>query len=489
MVLSDVDLNVTSHSFRKSLSDYKKGEYPLQDKKSRIFNANQLGSNRLFTYLSIYQINTSLMGHDSYSTVPLELKLLLTTINCAKLFPNTTDARYSDKARQIIQQLTTRSDAHDVFVLAVQEFSSLWQAACPGLVRTYLDNLAPIVLHCLNKDKESALEHKVSSDSVDGPDAEPLLCMSSVSPSAGSGGLAQVPINGKQLFRHVTSSAIGAIGIMIFARNDISVQDLQFCSVRCGLFNSSLKGATAVQILLSKFEHTHKFTFISAHFTASDGHKKLLRRINDGNTIMKALKAQFGGIFDGYVFLLGDLNFRLHYSQESNTKYNDREVTKHLLEEQDELNSIRATGILFHDFKEPVITFPPTYKYHLGSGDKYVYNLTRQPSWCDRILYKSANNNITVHEYRSIDRTPHLEFTDHQAVTMSVSTPLLYQASPFSLQKNNITERLHIGHIADRFIYVTWYIHEIYGVLGDILTILLLVVVVTGIIWCVHNDW
>jgi hypothetical protein len=43
-----------------------------------------------------------------------------------------------------------------------------------------------------------------------------------------------------------------------------------------------------------------------------------------------------------------------------------------------------------YDFKEMEITFPPTYRYHMGSNPReYNPKKGRVPSWCDRILWHS----------------------------------------------------------------------------------------------------
>lgn len=48
-------------------------------------------------------------------------------------------------------------------------------------------------------------------------------------------------------------------------------------------------------------------------------------------------------------------------------------------------------------FKEAPISFPPTYKHRIGES---IYNLSRTPSWTDRILYKPES--VIVSNYTSI---------------------------------------------------------------------------------------
>jgi hypothetical protein len=44
-------------------------------------------------------------------------------------------------------------------------------------------------------------------------------------------------------------------------------------------------------------------------------------------------------------------------------------------------------------FREGLITFPPTYKYHLGSDE---LNMKRLPAWCDRVVYKAEEKVVDV---------------------------------------------------------------------------------------------
>lgn len=56
----------------------------------------------------------------------------------------------------------------------------------------------------------------------------------------------------------------------------------------------------------------------------------------------------------------------------------------------DELNIFKAKIDKKYSMTENNISFPPTYKYFIDSDN---YDISKkQPSWCDRILYKNSKN-------------------------------------------------------------------------------------------------
>ncbi|PVD32986.1 hypothetical protein C0Q70_08434 [Pomacea canaliculata] len=90
-----------------------------------------------------------------------------------------------------------------------------------------------------------------------------------------------------------------------------------------------------------------------------------------------------------YVFWMGDLNFRLdkttRLDAENAIERND--YAKLLL--SDQLNMCREEELIFVNFKEGCITFPPTYKFDPGTNTYDTSSKQRVPAWCDRILWYS----------------------------------------------------------------------------------------------------
>lgn len=60
----------------------------------------------------------------------------------------------------------------------------------------------------------------------------------------------------------------------------------------------------------------------------------------------------------------------------------------------DQLNIERKAGRCFHEFDEGPINFPPTYKYQPGTDgyDNRPEKKVRAPAWCDRILWRTADD-------------------------------------------------------------------------------------------------
>ena len=117
-------------------------------------------------------------------------------------------------------------------------------------------------------------------------------------------------------------------------------------------------------------------------------------------------------------FIFGDLNFRIDTEYENFQEIigsQNQNIWKTLLD-FDQLNKSRQASMNLDILDEKEITFKPTYKYCIGSNE-YDYTLNdnkdnigkksgkkRNPSWCDRILYKKndKNTNIVCLEYQSI---------------------------------------------------------------------------------------
>jgi inositol-1,4,5-trisphosphate 5-phosphatase len=57
----------------------------------------------------------------------------------------------------------------------------------------------------------------------------------------------------------------------------------------------------------------------------------------------------------------------------------------------DQLTAVRSSGEAFSELDEQRPTFPPTFKYKVGSRD--VLDGKRRPAWTDRILYRVNTTN------------------------------------------------------------------------------------------------
>ncbi|OPL20584.1 hypothetical protein AM593_08725, partial [Mytilus galloprovincialis] len=111
---------------------------------------------------------------------------------------------------------------------------------------------------------------------------------------------------------------------------------------------------------------------VNAHLAA---HMDNVReRIEDFHTILRTQKFRdkdVDHILDhDYIFFMGDLNFRL---QKVTSTYVERAIRYgdyKALMEYDQLLKCMEEDLIFVDFLEGQITFPPTYKFDPGT-DKY----------------------------------------------------------------------------------------------------------------------
>ena len=101
-------------------------------------------------------------------------------------------------------------------------------------------------------------------------------------------------------------------------------------------------------------------------------------------------------------FIFGDLNFRIDIDYENLEDFvRSGENWKKLMEYDQFTKSKNAFLNLLETIDEHPISFPPTYKFCLNSNE-YDYTIIetegkksgkkRNPSWCDRILFKKYKN-------------------------------------------------------------------------------------------------
>ena len=112
--------------------------------------------------------------------------------------------------------------------------------------------------------------------------------------------------------------------------------------------------------------------------------------------ILRGLTSAFGAARDGpyppplghdLCVFVGDLNYRLDERNEDvRAKLATSEWASLLA--ADQLNAARRNRLAFEGFDEAEVTFRPTYKFDVGTVDRYdTSEKARTPSWCDRVLW------------------------------------------------------------------------------------------------------
>jgi len=181
------------------------------------------------------------------------------------------------------------------------------------------------------------------------------------------------------------------------------------------------------------------FCFVNCHLAAHQKREYWMRRNSDYKEICSNIRgvgninqdimAQFH-----HVFWMGDLNYRCDWNQTEDAKDTPSEALfnqyslminrgeyKELLK-YDQLNISRSKGEAFFGFQEKEIVFPPTFKVYPKLP--YDFQKKRTPSWCDRILWKSAPGFEKDVECSGYWNAPKILSSDHKPVygEFSVST-------------------------------------------------------------------
>ena len=118
-------------------------------------------------------------------------------------------------------------------------------------------------------------------------------------------------------------------------------------------------------------------------------------------------------ILDHEICILnGDLNYRIDtMGRDTVVKAIMAKNLPKLLERDQLLVSRRRNpAFRIRAFRECPITFPPTYKYDVGTDNYDTSEKRRAPAWCDRILYRGAGKikqtDYSRHELRASDHRP-----------------------------------------------------------------------------------
>ncbi|VDK23270.1 unnamed protein product [Taenia asiatica] len=138
---------------------------------------------------------------------------------------------------------------------------------------------------------------------------------------------------------------------------------------------------------------------VSAHFTPHA--EKLEDRINDYHDVLKDQTFRDPDVNllmdHDYIFWMGDLNFRTEGLEKDAAEQLISSKCIDVLMEYDQLKKAMKNELVFLDFKEGEITFPPTFKYDKGTTNYDSSKKQRVPSYTDRILYMAHNDFALEH--------------------------------------------------------------------------------------------
>jgi len=274
-----------------------------------------------------------------------------------------------------------------------------------------------------------------------------------------------------QKYSLVAKYARVGIALLVYAREETvagRVQDVQIRGVGCGQLGMGNKGAVGVRFKLSSEDGRGEgeiFTFVTAHLAAHT--YNLSQRLRDFHTIVSQLLfAPLDGsshpsqiYATSHLFLFGDLNFRLVQAPEVSQLQSADGLEQ--LREYDQLSMAKEAGRTMHGLHEGEFwKFKPTYKYILGSEDRY--HGKRTPSWTDRILFATHDEvpikpiiYTSIQSYTTSDHKPIMALLLLPPSTHESKVPLIDERAPYPINRNAWFWSI-LGTVLDRVVGYAW---------------------------------
>ncbi|PLW11810.1 hypothetical protein PCANC_18042 [Puccinia coronata f. sp. avenae] len=220
----------------------------------------------------------------------------------------------------------------------------------------------------------------------------------------------------KASYSIIRSDQLVGAALIILAKNELvpAIRAVEAKTKKTGLKGiSGNKGAVAIRLDV----HDTSFCFVTAHFAA--GLANYEERNHDYHVIDSELKFGKGRTISGHenVVWAGDFNYRIDAGLLNNAvrqavvdeKYDELLAADQLLEQM-------AAHAVFPKYTEGPITFPPTYKYDLGTDRYDTSEKMRIPAWTDRILYQGSD--LKLIDYSRAE----LKASDHRPVYAILET-------------------------------------------------------------------
>ncbi|KAH9260385.1 hypothetical protein BASA81_001555 [Batrachochytrium salamandrivorans] len=211
------------------------------------------------------------------------------------------------------------------------------------------------------------------------------------------------------------------------------IRHVSFSHVATGKFGvMGNKGGCAIRF---SFMDQFTFCFVGVHLCAHQ--ENTLKRNLDWENVLSKLSfvskrhsmesvgsGSVGGELEmrvmdhDLVFAMGDFNYRLDFDSSLQVmELIERRDYNQLLARDQLLNELHIGQGAFEGFTDALpITFPPTFKFQIGTSCTYVEK--RVPAWCDRVIFNCNPNlhsisKIKCIEYRS---SSSLVVSDHKPV-------------------------------------------------------------------------
>ncbi|XP_049806410.1 synaptojanin-1 [Schistocerca nitens] len=184
----------------------------------------------------------------------------------------------------------------------------------------------------------------------------------------------------------VTYMQLVGVCLYLFIRPEHAphIRDVAVDSVKTGLGGATgNKGACAIRCVF----YSTSLCFVCAHFAA--GQSQVTDRNADYAEITRKINFPMSRTLNShdYVFWCGDFNYRVDMDKDEMKELIKKKEYDKILQ-YDQLRNQQDQGLVFKNFIEGNINFPPTYKYDLFSDDYDTSEKCRAPAWTDRVLWK-----------------------------------------------------------------------------------------------------
>ncbi|EGG25255.1 inositol 5-phosphatase [Cavenderia fasciculata] len=205
----------------------------------------------------------------------------------------------------------------------------------------------------------------------------------------------------------VMSKVLVGIMLLVYVKEEHApfVEEKHGQKVACGAMGIGNKGGVGIRFQIYKTG----FCFINTHMAAGPSHERMERREKDFKKIqMMSFDNHLSPLDHECLIWCGDLNYRIDLGQNEAKQliFNKQWQTLHAA---DQLLNERRAGRVFIGFQEQPLTFPPTYKYDVGTSVYDTSEKNRTPSYTDRILYRGETIkpiNYRRHELYESDHRP-----------------------------------------------------------------------------------
>lgn len=217
----------------------------------------------------------------------------------------------------------------------------------------------------------------------------------------------------KEKYLLLRTEAIASMSVFFFVKKSQieNVTQVSGSSKKTGLGGiTANKGACAVRF---DFGST-SFAFVTSHLAAGVG--ATIERHNDYSSIMLGLTFTRNytiGDHD-HIIWFGDLNYRLNLPNDKCRSLIDHEAFDELMQVDQLRKEMHQNDGAFRGFRENAVEFYPTYKFDRGTSNYDSSEKQRVPSWTDRVLYKSNDNERL--QQLNYNAVMEIDVSDHKPV-------------------------------------------------------------------------